>query len=148
MTGCRTCLSVGEVAEYRKCISLADIAAFAELSGDHDPLHVDADFAARTSFGGIIAHGALVMGLLSTTASMISRRSVERGSPGTPVSAGYDRVRFIRPVFAGDMLIARYLVKEVDDMRGRCQAAVEVINGRGETCLAGTHIMAWVKAPG
>ncbi|TPG57822.1 MaoC family dehydratase [Roseomonas nepalensis] len=147
MTGCKTCLSPGEVAEFRKSISAADIAAFAELSGDRDPIHVDAEFAARTAFGRIIAHGALVMGLLSTTASMISRRSVDRGSPGTPVSAGYDRIRFTRPVFAGDILTARYLVEEVDDERGRSRAAVEVINGEGENCVVGTHVLAWVKAP-
>ena len=148
MTGCPTYLSAGEDAEFRKTISAADIAAFAEISGDHDPVHVDADFAARTAFGRIIAHGALVMGLLSTTASMISRRSVERGSPGTPVSAGYDRVRFTRPVFAGDALTARYVVEEVDDARGRTRARVEVVNGEGETCLLGTHILAWVTASG
>ena len=147
MTGCETCLSVGESAEFSRTISAADIAAFAELSGDHDPVHVDPDFAGRTAFGRIIAHGALVMGLLSTTASMISRRSVERGSPGTPVSAGYDRIRFTRPVFAGETLRARYVVEAVDDARGRTRAAVEVVNGAGETCLVGTHMLAWVRAP-
>lgn len=148
MTGCRTFLSAGESAEFSRTISAADIAAFSVLSGDDDPVHVDAEFAARTAFGRIIAHGALVMGLLSTTASMISRRSVERGSPGTPVSAGYDRIRFTRPVFAGDTLRARYVVEEVDDARGRSRAAVEVVNGQGETCLVGTHILAWVTVPG
>jgi acyl dehydratase len=147
MTGCPTFLSAGEAAEFQKTISAADIAAFAEISGDHDPVHVDADFAARTAFGRIIAHGALVMGLLSTTASMISRLSVERGSPGTPVSAGYDRIRFTRPVFAGDTLMARYLVEDVDDACGRTRARVEVVNAEGETCLIGTHILSWVKLP-
>ena len=49
MTGCPTYLPAGEDAEFHKTISAADIAAFAELSGDHDPVHVDADFAARTA---------------------------------------------------------------------------------------------------
>ena len=57
---------------------------------------MDEAFASRTPFGRRIAHGALVMGLLSTTASITSRRSVERGSAGTPVSVGYDRIRFTR----------------------------------------------------
>lgn len=148
MTGCATFLTVGESAEFARTISASDIAAFAELSGDHDPVHVDEAFAARTAFGRIIAHGALVMGLLSTTASMMSRRSVERGSPGTPVSAGYDHVRFTRPVFAGEALVARYVVEEVDDGRGRTRAAVSVATAGGETCLVGTHILAWVRAPG
>lgn len=148
MKACETFLVVGETAEFSRTISAADIAAFAELSGDHDPVHVDAEFAARTAFGRIIAHGALVMGLLSTTASMMSRRSVERGSPGTPVSAGYDRIRFTRPAFAGDTLSARYVIEVVDDARGRTRAAVAVVNGEGATCLVGTHLLAWVRAPG
>ncbi|HEY8610163.1 MAG TPA: MaoC family dehydratase [Roseomonas sp.] len=148
MTDCPTYLAAGESVEFRKSISANDIAAFAELSGDHDPVHVDAEFAARTAFGRIIAHGALVMGLLSTTASMISRRSVERGSPGTPVSAGYDRIRFTRPVFAGDVLTARYTVEEVDEIHGRTRARIEVVNGSGEICLVGSHILAWVRASG
>lgn len=145
---CPTFLTVGESAEYSRVVSGADIAAFAALSGDHDPVHVDAAFAARTAFGRVIAHGALVMGLLSTTASMISRRSVERGSPGTPVSAGYDRIRFTRPVFAGEALVARYVVEEVDDPRGRTRAAVSVATAAGEVCVVGTHILAWVRTPG
>lgn len=139
-----TFLEVGEVAEYARRIDAEDIAAFARISGDDDPVHTDPDFAARTAFGRCIAHGAHVMGLLSTTASMMSRRSVARGAAGTPVSAGYDRIRFTRPVFAGDTLTARYVIEEVDDGRARTRARLEVVNQDGETCLVGTHVLAWV----
>jgi acyl dehydratase len=139
-----TFLEVGESAEYTRTVHPEDIALFAALSGDDDPVHTDSDFAARTAFGRIIAHGAHVMGLLSTTASMMSRRSVARGATGTPVSAGYDRIRFTRPVFAGETLTARYTIEEVDDDKGRTRAKLEVVNGDGETCLVGTHILAWV----
>jgi 3-hydroxybutyryl-CoA dehydratase len=139
-----TFLEVGEVAEYARRIDAEDIAAFARISGDDDPVHTDPDFAARTAFGRCIAHGAHVMGLLSTTASMMSRRSVARGAEGTPVSAGYDRIRFTRPVFAGDTLTARYVIEEVDDGRARTRARLEVVNQDGETCLVGTHVLAWV----
>lgn len=139
-----TFLEAGEVAEYTRRIDAADIAAFARISGDDDPVHTDPDFAARTAFGRCIAHGAHVMGLLSTTASMMSRRSVARGSTGTPVSAGYDRIRFTRPVFAGDTLTARYVIEDVDDSRARTRARLEVVNQDGETCLVGTHVLAWV----
>ena len=145
MTGCPTYLSAGEDAEFRKTISAADIAAFAKISGDHDPVHVDADFAARTAFGRIIAHGALVMGLLSTTASMISRRSVERGSPGTPVSAGYDRIRFLAPVFLGDTIRVTYTISEIDEERRRTRAKVEVRKQDGELCAVGEHLIKWVE---
>ncbi|NMJ43699.1 dehydratase [Roseomonas sp. JC162] len=141
-----TFLETGEVAEYTRRIDADDIAAFARISGDDDPVHTDPDFAARTAFGRCIAHGAHVMGLLSTTASMMSRRSVARGATGTPVSAGYDRIRFTRPVFAGDTLTARYVIEEVDDGRARTRARLEVVNQDGDVCLAGTHILAWVAA--
>ena len=141
-----TQLREGEATEHSRTLTAADIAAFAELSGDHDPIHVDAAFAAGTAFGAVIAHGALVMGLLSACASAMSQRSVARGSPGTPVSAGYDRIRFTRPVRAGETLTARYVIESVDDERGRTRAAVTVVNAAGETCLTGTHLLSWVRA--
>jgi len=139
-----TFLDVGEDTEYVRTIKPEDIIAFAAISGDDDPVHTDADFAKTTAFGRCIAHGAHVMGLLSTTASMMSRRSVARGATGTPVSAGYDHIRFTRPVFAGETLTARYTIEEVDHTRGRTRAKLEVVNQDGETCLVGTHILAWV----
>ena len=140
----RTFLSPGDQAEFGKTITADDIDMFSKISGDYDPVHSDEAYAAKTAFGRRIAHGALVMGLLSTTASMISRRSVERGATGTPVSAGYDRIRFVRPMFIGDALTARYVVEEVDDVAGRTRSRVEVTNGDGAVCLVGTHILAWV----
>ena len=70
-----TRLDVGETACFAKTITETDLVLFAGLTGDFDPIHVNEDYAARTPFGRRIAHGALVMGLLSTTASMMSRRS-------------------------------------------------------------------------
>jgi acyl dehydratase len=75
---------------------------------------------------------------------MISRRSVERGATGTPVSLGYDRIRFIAPVFINDTLTARYTIEEIDNESARTRSKVEVVKSTGELCLAGTHIMKWV----
>jgi acyl dehydratase len=142
-----TFLLVGDRTEYARTITAAEIAAFAALSGDDDPVHTDEAFARTTAFGRIIAHGAHVMGLLSTTASLMSRLSAARGATGTPVSAGYDRIRFLRPVFAGDHLTARYTIEAVDDARARTRASLEVVNQHGEPCLVGTHVLAWVAPP-
>jgi acyl dehydratase len=139
-----TFLKVGEQAEFSKTIGEADLVLFSGLSGDFDPIHVNEDFARKTAFGRRIAHGSLVMSLLSTTASMISRRSVERGATGTPVSLGYDRIRFIAPVFINDTLTARYTIEEIDNESARSRSKVEVVKSTGELCLAGTHIMKWV----
>jgi 3-hydroxybutyryl-CoA dehydratase len=139
-----TQLAVGESVEFGKAIGADDIDLFAKISGDFDPIHVDEAYARTTAFGRRIAHGGLVMSLLSTTASMISRRSAERGSTGRPVSIGYDRIRFLKPVFVGDTLTARYTIAVVDDEAGRTQAKAEVLNQHGELCLVGTHVMKWV----
>jgi 3-hydroxybutyryl-CoA dehydratase len=147
MTATRpTFLTPGEQAEFSKVITAEDIDMFAKITGDYDPVHVDEAYAAKTAFGRRIAHGALVMGLLSTASAIMSRRSVERGATGTPVSAGYDRIRFVRPVFIGDELSVRYVVEEVDDTAGRTRSRLEITNQDSAVCLVGTHILAWVPA--
>lgn len=137
-------LEIGETATFAKTITEADLVLFAGLTGDFDPIHVNEEYAKSTIFGRRIVHGGLVMGLLSTTASMMSRRSVERGSTAVSVSLGYDRVRFIRPVFINDTLTARYTIEEIDAVAARSRSRVEVVNQAGELCLVGTHIMKWV----
>lgn len=139
-----TFLAPGDTATFAKTITEADLVLFSGLTGDFDPIHVNEAYAATTPFGRRIAHGALVMGLLSTTASMMSRRSVERGTTGTSISLGYDRIRFLKPVFIGDTLTARYTVEEIDAAAARSRSKVEVTNQNGDVCLAGTHITKWV----
>jgi len=139
-----TYLEIGETAEFAKTIGETDLILFSGLTGDFDPIHVNEHYARGTPFGRRIAHGALVMGLLSTTASIISRRSVERGAKAVPVSLGYDKIRFLRPVFIGDTLTARYTIEAIDGEAGRSRSRVEVFNQDEELCLAGTHILKWV----
>ncbi|MGG5885707.1 MaoC family dehydratase [Falsiroseomonas sp. HC035] len=136
-------LEPGAEARFTKTITERDLLLTAEITGDHDPLHVDATYAATTAFGQRIAHGALVLGLLSATASEIAHRAIAAGAEGVPVSLGYDRVRFLRPVFIGDTLTAHYRVDTVDAARGRSEAACEVVNQKNETCLAARHILRW-----
>jgi 3-hydroxybutyryl-CoA dehydratase len=138
-------LAIGETATFSKTITETDIVLFSGLTGDFDPIHVNEEYARASAFGRRIAHGGLVMGLLSTTASMMSRRSVERGSSAISVSLGYDKIRFIRPVFINDTLTARYTIEEIDAAAARSRSRVEVVNQSGELCLVGTHIMKWVS---
>ena len=140
-----TFLKAGETAEFSKTIGETDLALFSGLTGDFDPIHVNEDYARNSPFGRRIAHGGLIMGLLSTTASMISRRSVERGAKAVPVSLGYDKIRFLQPVFINDTVTARYTVEEIDPEAGRSRSKVEVVKTGGEVCLVGTHVMKWVE---
>jgi acyl dehydratase len=137
-------VEVGETAEFSKTLTETDLALFSAISGDFDPIHVDEAHARTTPFGRRIAHGILSMALLSTVSAMISRRARERGSRATSVSLGYDRIRFLKPVFVGDTLTARYTILELDAATGRSRSKVEVVKGDGELAVVGEHIMKWL----
>lgn len=137
-------IEAGAEERFSKTVTERDLLLTAEITGDHDPLHVDEAYAARTAYGQRIAHGALVLGLLSSTASRIAHRAIAAGAEGVPVSLGYDRVRFLAPVFVGDALTAHYRVESVDPARGRSEAACEVVKADGTRCLVARHILKWV----
>ena len=137
-------VEVGDRAEFSKTIAETDLALFAAVSGDFDPIHVDEAYARTTPFGRRIAHGGLSLALLSTVSALISRRARDRGSRGTSVSLGYDRIRFLAPVFVGDTLTARYTVLELDPAAQRSRAKVEVLKANGELAVAGEHLMKWL----
>jgi len=137
-------VEIGEKTAFSKTVTDADIALFAALSGDFDPIHVDEEYAKQTPFGRRIAHGIFVLGLLSAAESEMSRRIVARGSPLKPVSLGYERVRFIKPVFVGDTLTAAYTIDALDPGKMRSTGKCEITNQKGELCLVGEHIMKWV----
>lgn len=139
-------IAPGESAVFTKTVTERDLLLTAEITGDHDPLHVDEAYAAKTAFGRRIAHGALVLGVLSSTASTIAHRAIANGAEGVPVSLGYDRVRFLAPVFIGDTLTATYRVEATDAAAGRSESACTVVNQHGATCLVARHILKWVAA--
>jgi acyl dehydratase len=62
----------------------------------------------------------------------------------TPVSLGYDRIRFIAPVFLGDTVTVTYTIAEVDPLRRRSRSRIEVANQQGETVAVAEHILKWV----
>jgi monoamine oxidase len=120
-----------------RTITETDFVVHAGHTGDFFPHHMDAEFMKTTEFGQRIAHGTMVFAIgVGLTASVIN-----------PVafSYGYDRLRFVRPVFIGDTIKTRTTIaaKENDPKRpghGRVIERVEVINQRGEVVLAADHI--------
>jgi len=99
----RTGLVRGMHAELRRVVSAADVAAYAALLGDSNPLHVDAAFAARTQWKRPIAHGMLAAGLFPTLFGASIPASVYVSQT----------LRFRRPVFVGDAVVARVTVRDV-----------------------------------
>ncbi len=120
-----------------RTITETDFVVHAGHTGDFFPHHMDAEFMKETPFGRRIAHGTLVFSIgVGLTASVIN-----------PVafSYGYDRLRFVRPVFIGDTIHTRATIaaKEDDPKRagsGRVIERIEVVNQRGEVVLAADHI--------
>lgn len=137
-------LEEGETAEFRKTLTDSDIAMFCAISGDFDPIHIDDVHARSTPFGARIAHGILTMAPLSTVAAMISRRAIERGFTGVSVSMGYEHIRFLKPVYIGDTLAARYTIERFDVDKSRSHSRVEVRNQHGDLVVVGEHLMKWI----
>jgi len=125
----RTEFTVGEEATLTKTVTLADIETFARISGDTNPLHLDDDYARSTRFGGRIAHGMLVAGLISAVLG------TQLPGPGA-VYLGQE-LRFTAPVRPGDTLTARVRVAEFNSAKGRIALSTEVVNQDGTTVVSG-----------
>ena len=137
-------VTVGETVSFSKTVGETDIYLFAGITGDFAGNHVNEEYMKKSRFGKRIAHGALMVGYMSTASTMMIERSVRQGIDSTPVSLGYDRVRFVGPVFINDTITVTYSIKEIDRERNRSRAAIEVTNQNGETVAVAEHILAWV----
>jgi acyl dehydratase len=131
-------LRVGDSASFTKTISEADVYLFGGIIGDFSPMHFNEEHAKQTPYGQRIAHGILVFAFASTVSTIIQSATAE-AHPS--VSYGYDRVRFIKPVYFGDTLTANYVVTGIDENSAKTFAAVEIINQRGEIVCVCTHIL-------
>jgi 3-hydroxybutyryl-CoA dehydratase len=120
---------VGDSAETTRTIEQADVDAFAEVTGDRNPVHVDETFAQQTRFGRRIAHGMLTASLIS---SVLANQLPGEGS----VYLG-QTLRFVAPVFPGDEVTARVTVAEVRDNRPIIKLETICVNQRGETVIRG-----------
>jgi acyl dehydratase len=137
-------VKIGDRATFTKTVGESDVYLFAGITGDLAPNHVDKTYMERSSYGRLMAHGALVIGFMSTA----STRAIEHcrdDENETPVSVGYDRVRFIKPVFIGDTLTVTYTIAEIDLERRRSTSKIEVTNQDGDVVAVAAHILQWVK---
>jgi len=119
----------GDTAEITKTIEQSDIDAFANLTGDHNPVHVDEEFAKTTRFGRRIAHGMLTASLIS---AVLANKLPGEGS----VYLG-QTLRFVAPVFPGDEITARVVVTEVREDKQIVKLETICLNQRGEVVVRG-----------
>jgi acyl dehydratase len=137
--------AIGQRVAFSKTVSESDVYLFAGITGDFSPNHVDEQFMRATQYGRRIAHGALLVGYMSRASTMIVEKITGEGAALYPVSLGYDRVRFLKPVFIGDTIRVTYVVAGSDEAKQRTTATVEVLNEAGEVVAAATHIMKWLQ---
>jgi len=135
---------IGDSVRFSKTVSEADVYMYAGITGDFSGNHVNEAYMKKSKYGSRIAHGALIVGFMSTASSLMMDRSLEKGIDFTPVSLGYDRVRFLAPVFFGDTVDVVYTISEVDEARGRTRAEIKVLNQDGILVAVGEHLGKWV----
>jgi 3-hydroxybutyryl-CoA dehydratase len=101
---------------FKRQVTPERISAYADASGDHNPVHLDPEYAKTTQFGGVIAHGMLSMAFVSEL--------MAANFPDTWHSGGKMKLRFKAPVFPGETL----------EVTGQVQSVKETENGIEATC--------------
>jgi len=137
-------LEVGDSVTFSKTVGESDVYLFGGITGDLSPNHVDGHFMAKTRYGGRIAHGALLIGYMSTTSTRIVELAHRRGATLLPVSLGYDRIRFLEAVRLGDTIRIDYRIAGIDEERRRSVSDIAMTNQDGTQVAVAQHIMKWL----
>ena len=133
-------MTVGMAAERTRVVSDELVRAYAELTEDFNPLHVDDEIANKSRFGGRIAHGMLSAGLVSAVLGM--------DMPGPGALWLTQSIKFTRPVMVGDTLTTRVEVIELMPAKRRARLATTCRNQKGETTLDGEALIQMMEDTG
>ena len=129
-------LKVGDSAQISKKITETDVADFARVTGDFNPVHLDQAYAEKTIFKGRIAHAILSVGILSTILGTVL--------PGHGTIYLSQEVKFLAPVRIGDTITAKVEVMELIPEKNRVKFRTTCINQEGKIVVDGT---AWAMPP-
>lgn len=120
-------VAVGDsIALLARTVTQEQIDAYAEASGDHNPIHVDPEFAVSVGLPGAIAHGLLEMGILADAVAAWA------GGNANLLSLS---CRFSKPLLAGDTIICTGTVIAIDDAEGIATLEVGASSDRGDRVL-------------
>lgn len=122
-------LTVGQKASRSLTLTEAHVKTYAELTGDHNPLHFDEAFVANTKFKQLVVQGGLTTGLLHALVAM------DMPGPGTVFLN--QNWQFTAPVFIGDTITAEAEVLKVHDSKPVTQLKLKITRQTGETVLEG-----------
>ncbi len=122
-------LTVGQKASRSLTLTAEHVEKYAEITGDYNPLHFDAAFAAGTKFGKLVVQGGLTTGILNALVAM------DMPGPGT-VFLSHD-FKFVAPVFIGDTITGEAEVLSVHASKPVTQLKITITRQTGETVLEG-----------
>ncbi len=126
-------VKVGDYAELTRTFSDEDVRAFAHISGDSNPIHLDDEYAAGTRFGRRLVHGMLTAGLISAVLG------TQLPGPGSIYLS--QTLKFRAPVFIGDTITARVTVKAVREDKPIVTFKTVCLNQEGKKVLEGEAVL-------
>ena len=141
-------VQVGDSSSFSKTVGESDIYGFAGITGDFGNAHINEEQMKNTPYEKRIAHGALLVGFMSTASVQLGNNIDLSALSLQPVSLGYDGIRFLGPVFIGDTVTVNYSVIEIDEVKKRSVASIEVKNQNGDLVAVGKHTMKWLTTDG
>lgn len=122
-------LRVGQRARRTQMVTAHEIELYAQITGDRNPLHFDADFAARTRFGRLVAQGGIASGMLNALVAM------DMPGPGTVFLS--QTLTYKAPTYLGDTLTAEIEVLSLKPDKPVCQLRATITNQAGAVLLEG-----------
>jgi acyl dehydratase len=122
-------LRVGQRARRTQTITATEVELYAQITGDRNPLHFDADFAARTRFGGLVAQGGITAGMLNALVAM--------DLPGAGTVFMSQSLKYLAPAYLGDTLTAEVEVLSLKPDKPVCQLHATITNQDGIRVLEG-----------
>ena len=124
---------VGQTAELTHQYSENDVNLFADISGDHNPIHLDAEYAKDSIFGKKIVFGFLSGSLISAVLGNVL--------PGEGSIYMNQTLSFLRPVFIGDTITAKVVITEINEEKKRISLDTMCTNQNGKTVIEGSALM-------
>jgi acyl dehydratase len=122
-------LEIGQRARRTQTVTAREVELYAQITGDRNPLHFDAAFAARTRFGRLVAQGGIAAGMLNALVAM------DLPGPGTVFMS--QALKYLAPAYLGDTLTAEVEVLALKPDKPVCQLRAVITNQHGETLVEG-----------
>ena len=129
----------GDTHHLKRHITQEDVVRFSNVTGDTNPAHLDAHYAATTRFKKPIVHGLFLGSLISTIFGTVS--------PGEGAIYCQQSLAFLKPVYVGETVVAQVILERVDVEKNRAYYRTEILNEAGEIAMQGEAILMPRKEP-